>query len=209
MDVGAWLRSLSLNQYETLFHQNDVDAEVLVDLTDGDLEKLGVSLGHRKRLLKAIASLGEAQTPEKPASPGPTSPPADAAERHCQTKFYTACSRTRVGWSSAVFAHELSPRSAGFDSENGLYLFALTVPAPLRSALEQRERARLKHAALAELGCRELDRVRLGAHKKAGPGQLPSLGPRFQMGRSTRVGDVLEVAPVLMRRPSQVPGPAD
>ena len=33
-----------------------------------------------------------------------------------------------VGWSSAVFAHELPPCSAGFDSENGLYLFALTVP---------------------------------------------------------------------------------
>ncbi len=48
---------------------------------------------------------------------------------HCQIKFYTACSRTMVGWNSAVFAHELPPRSAGFDSESGLYLFALTVPA--------------------------------------------------------------------------------
>ena len=57
MDVGAWLRSLGLAQYEALFRQNDIDAEVLGDLTDADLEKLGLTLGHRKRLLKAIASL--------------------------------------------------------------------------------------------------------------------------------------------------------
>ncbi|HKM84351.1 MAG TPA: hypothetical protein VJY15_25760, partial [Candidatus Acidoferrum sp.] len=47
---------------------------------------------------------------------------------HCQSKIYTACSRTRAGESSTVFAHELPPRSAGFDAENRLYLFALTVP---------------------------------------------------------------------------------
>ena len=51
MDVGGWLRSLGLSQYETLFRQNDIDAEVLSELTDGDLEKFGVSFGHRKRLL--------------------------------------------------------------------------------------------------------------------------------------------------------------
>ena len=62
MDVGGWLRSLGLSQYETLFRQNDIDAEVLNELTEGDLEKFGVSLGHRKRLLKAIASLGSTET---------------------------------------------------------------------------------------------------------------------------------------------------
>ena len=48
--------------------------------------------------------------------------------RHCQSNFYTACSRPRAGWSSTVFAHELPPRLAGFHAENRLYLFALTVP---------------------------------------------------------------------------------
>src|SRR5271169_2505932 len=62
MDVGDWLRSLGLGQYETLFRQNDIDAEVLSELTEGDLEKFGVSFGHRKRLLKAIASLGSTET---------------------------------------------------------------------------------------------------------------------------------------------------
>jgi hypothetical protein len=48
--------------------------------------------------------------------------------RHCQSKFYTACLRTWAGQSSTVFAHESRTRSARFDAGNGLYLFALTVP---------------------------------------------------------------------------------
>jgi hypothetical protein len=58
MDVGDWLRGLGLGQYETAFRDNGVDAVVLPDLTDPDLlppERLGVVLGHRNRLLKAIA----------------------------------------------------------------------------------------------------------------------------------------------------------
>ena len=45
MDVAVWLRGLGLQRYEALFRENDIDAEVLSDLTDGDLEKIGVSLG--------------------------------------------------------------------------------------------------------------------------------------------------------------------
>ena len=57
MDVAAWLRDLGLSRYEEAFRDNDIDAEVLADLTETDLEKLGISLGHRKKLLKAIAEL--------------------------------------------------------------------------------------------------------------------------------------------------------
>ena len=81
MDVGAWLRSLGLAQYEALFRQNDIDAEVLGDLTDADLEKLGLTLGHRKRLLKAVASLDGPEPAAKPTSPAPPSLSTDAAER--------------------------------------------------------------------------------------------------------------------------------
>ena len=52
----------------------------------------------------------------------------DISRGHCQSKFYTACSRIGAGWSSTVFAHESPTGSTGFDAENGLYLFALTVP---------------------------------------------------------------------------------
>jgi SAM domain (Sterile alpha motif) len=55
MDVAGWLRDLGLERYEHAFRENAVDVEVLPALTDADLEKLGVLLGHRKRLLKAIA----------------------------------------------------------------------------------------------------------------------------------------------------------
>jgi SAM domain (Sterile alpha motif) len=57
MDLGGWLRSLGLEQYEAAFRENAIDAEVLPDLTDQDLEKLGVLLGHRRKLLRAIANL--------------------------------------------------------------------------------------------------------------------------------------------------------
>ena len=87
MDVAVWLRSLGLEQYETLFRENDIDAELLSDLTDGDLEKIGVSLGHRKRLLRAVEAL---------SSPAPALPPAaiaiprvaDVAERRQLTVMF-------------------------------------------------------------------------------------------------------------------------
>jgi hypothetical protein len=61
MDIAAWLRGLGLERYEAAFRDNDVDAEVLPELTAGDLIGLGVtSIGHRRRLLAAIAALGTA-----------------------------------------------------------------------------------------------------------------------------------------------------
>jgi len=53
MDLGAWLRSLGLEQYEAAFRENAIDETVLPDLTDQDLEKLGVLLGHRRKLLRS------------------------------------------------------------------------------------------------------------------------------------------------------------
>jgi hypothetical protein len=67
MDIGEWLRILGLGEYEILFRENHVDAEILNELTEADLEKLGVSLGHRKRLLKAIAA--QALPVRRPLSP--------------------------------------------------------------------------------------------------------------------------------------------
>jgi hypothetical protein len=56
MDIGGWLRGLGLGQYEATFRESEIDAEVLPELTESDLSQLGVPLGHRKRLLKAIAA---------------------------------------------------------------------------------------------------------------------------------------------------------
>ena len=57
MNVREWLRGRGLGQYEEMFRDNKIDLDVLADLSDGDLEKLGIPLGDRKRLLKAIAEL--------------------------------------------------------------------------------------------------------------------------------------------------------
>jgi hypothetical protein len=76
MDIGGWLRSLGLEQYEAAFHANAVDADVLRDLTDQDLEKLGVLLGHRRKLLRAIAVLDGALAPA--SAPRPTPLPIEA-----------------------------------------------------------------------------------------------------------------------------------
>src|ERR1700722_12454140 len=86
MDVGDWLRSLGLGKYETMFRESDIDAQVLPELSESDFEKLGVSLGHRKRLLKAIANLGATASPAKPANPAPTST-GDAERRRLTVMF--------------------------------------------------------------------------------------------------------------------------
>jgi class 3 adenylate cyclase/tetratricopeptide (TPR) repeat protein len=62
VDVAAWLDALALGQYTEAFRENDIDADTLPDLTAEDLKELGVSsLGHRKKLLAAIAETFPAQ----------------------------------------------------------------------------------------------------------------------------------------------------
>ena len=65
MDVGHWLASLGLAQYGEAFAANDIDVDALRTLTDADLRELGIaSLGHRRKLLRAIPTLGvEAPAP--------------------------------------------------------------------------------------------------------------------------------------------------
>jgi predicted ATPase/class 3 adenylate cyclase len=57
MDVGGWLRDLGLGRYEQTFLENAIDSDVLPELTEDDLEKLGIPLGDRKRLIKAIRGM--------------------------------------------------------------------------------------------------------------------------------------------------------
>jgi len=60
-EIADWLKGLGMSEYAPRFAENDVDCTILGDLTDQDLKDLGVvSLGHRRKLLRAIASLGDA-----------------------------------------------------------------------------------------------------------------------------------------------------
>jgi len=84
LDIGTWLRGLGLEQYEAAFRDNDVDAEVLPELTAEDLISIGVtSVGHRRKLLAAIAAVGN----EPPTAAA--APPARAeAERRQLTVMF-------------------------------------------------------------------------------------------------------------------------
>ena len=55
--VADWLEKLGLGQYAQRFAENDISFAVLPDLTDQHLKEIGVSLGHRLQLLRAIAEL--------------------------------------------------------------------------------------------------------------------------------------------------------
>lgn len=58
INIADWLRRLGLEQYTPAFAANDIDAEVLAELTADDLIRLGVSsIGHRRKLLAAIAAI--------------------------------------------------------------------------------------------------------------------------------------------------------
>jgi class 3 adenylate cyclase/tetratricopeptide (TPR) repeat protein len=74
--ISDWLQSLGLEQYAQAFADNDIDQELIPDLSDQDLKEIGVSsLGHRKKLLKAIAQLNETGT----VAPATTTQSVDAS----------------------------------------------------------------------------------------------------------------------------------
>src|SRR6516164_5829942 len=96
-----WLEKLGLGQYAQRFAENDIDFEILSDLTDQDLEKIGVtSLGHRRKLLRAITTLkGVEQTTSAAAvAAGPPATPraVDSAERRQVTVMFSDL----VGWTA-------------------------------------------------------------------------------------------------------------
>jgi class 3 adenylate cyclase/predicted ATPase len=88
MDVGDWLRSLGLDRYAGAFRDAEVGPDILPDLTDSDLEKLGVPLGDRRRLLKAIASFSSAPLATEPRGLSPTPSSIDAVERRQLTVMF-------------------------------------------------------------------------------------------------------------------------
>ena len=86
MDVAAWLRGLGLEQYAPAFRDNDVDGEVLPQLTADDLISIGVtSVGHRRKLLAAIAALGASSHADR----GPIS----GSEREIRSRLASASRR--------------------------------------------------------------------------------------------------------------------
>jgi class 3 adenylate cyclase len=106
MDVADWLRALGLERYEAAFRENDVGAEDLRHLTTEDLEGLGVAdIGHRRRLLVAIAKLRDDGASLQAARPtGDQRSPTSAAERRQITVLFCDIVRS-------------TPLSTGLDPE--------------------------------------------------------------------------------------------
>jgi class 3 adenylate cyclase len=92
--TAEWLTSLGMSEYAERFAENDIDFTILGDLTDPDLEKIGVaSLGHRRKLLRAIADLKDVEKSEPGvavAAIAPVGPrPQDTAERRQVTVMFS------------------------------------------------------------------------------------------------------------------------
>jgi class 3 adenylate cyclase len=84
-DLRDWLRKNKFEQYADVFEANDIDLDILPELTEDDLGKVGVSLGNRRRLMKAVAerALGAGEAAQKPAPE-----PSSEAERRQVTVMF-------------------------------------------------------------------------------------------------------------------------
>ena len=87
MEVSSWLRDLGLGDYVQAFQANHIDVEVLPRLTADDLVSLGItSIGHRRKLLAAIAALDQGGAPSA-AVPSAPNRPIEAERRHLTVLF--------------------------------------------------------------------------------------------------------------------------
>src|SRR5580693_459630 len=92
--IADWLKKLGMSEYAERFAESDIDIDVLGELTDQDFDRLGVSLGHRRRMLRAIRELSasptEAVTKPRVSAPTASEPaPEDRAERRQVTVMFS------------------------------------------------------------------------------------------------------------------------
>jgi class 3 adenylate cyclase/predicted ATPase len=109
LDITVWLRGLGLERYAGAFAEHAIDAEVLPQLTEADLEKLGVLLGHRKKLLKAIGELVDGGVGLAPLAPVTPSVAPTAASREAERRHLTVLFCDLVG--STALSGQLDPEA--------------------------------------------------------------------------------------------------
>ena len=85
--TAEWLKSIGLGEYAQRFAENAIDISILRDLTDLDLKELGVLLGHRRKMLRAIAELAEASSSAHPAIEPKPEPFSEAERRYLTIVF--------------------------------------------------------------------------------------------------------------------------
>ncbi len=109
-DIAHWLEGLGLSQYAKTFARNDIDLEVLPDLSDDDLKDLGLTLGHRRKLLKAVAALPAEKEHAPPSTPAPRK--AEAERRQLTVMFVDLVGSTAL--SQRLDPEELSELIGGY-----------------------------------------------------------------------------------------------
>jgi class 3 adenylate cyclase/predicted ATPase len=87
LDIDGWLRGIGLEQYAQTFRDNAIDADVLRDLTDEHLRELGLPLGARLKLLRAVAALGTSERTPASSEITPPAPRTDAERRQVTVMF--------------------------------------------------------------------------------------------------------------------------
>ena len=104
-DIELWLRNIGLEKYAEVFARHDIDLDVAPSLSEQDLENLGLSLGHRRKFLAAVAKLraGGAQTTDHPKQTDAPRPEAAGIERRQVTVVFSDL----VG--STALASQLDP----------------------------------------------------------------------------------------------------
>ena len=102
--TAEWLESISLGEYAQRFADNAIDMPILRDLTDQDLKELGVLLGHRRKMLRAIAELGEASSI---ASARPATEPKPESSGEAERRYLTLMFCDLVG--STALSTRLDP----------------------------------------------------------------------------------------------------
>jgi hypothetical protein len=92
--IADWLEKLGMSEYVQRFTENDIDFTILPELTDPDLEKIGAaSLGHRRKILKAISALS-----------GPAAPPLATV-----ASMQSSMPKTGAIWSAHIWMLPLPP----------------------------------------------------------------------------------------------------
>jgi class 3 adenylate cyclase len=87
--IADWLEKLGMSEYAQRFAENRIDFSVLPDLTDQDLKDLGVVLGDRRKMLRAIGELAVTTAPSPKPAPAAESKPQETAERRQVTVMFS------------------------------------------------------------------------------------------------------------------------
>src|SRR5262245_4018926 len=104
-DIELWLKNIDLEKYAEIFARHDIDLDVVSSLNEQDLEKLGLSLGHRRKFLAAVAKLraGSVQSTDHPTQMDAPGPEVASVERRQVTVVFSDL----VG--STALASQLDP----------------------------------------------------------------------------------------------------